>query len=385
MKKKILFSASLFHALNDAATVTVPMIFPILYSGQQIIQKYSQIGILSNLGLIITFIFQIIIAHNSHKFEYRIMQFLSFVGICAMLALITRSSSFFSLLFLYLIMRIFTSFYHSIGIAWVSKTHPASGLDFAMGVQSGSGNFGVFIAFLSAGFFAQHYSWKAPLIVWAIAGSALGLLSFWAVRGISSKSEEVPDTKFSSWMGILKDIRVFIPGFFYGGACWGISIYFAPSLLNHKFQISMEQTGLYLALWIGIGTAVTYLFGVLSRAVGRFSLAITGISGSALSLFLVGISSKKEMTLAGLMLFGATLFLIYPAFQSFVGSSLPAKKQAQAFGIVANIQMISGALIVLLAGFISDLFDIGAPFILLGAAGSLVLLFYVKTRAECSR
>jgi MFS family permease len=147
----------------------------------------------------------------------------------------------------------------------------------------------------------------------------------------------------------------------------------------------MEQTGLYLALWIGIGTAVTYLFGVLSRAVGRFSLAITGISGSALSLFLVGISSKKEMTLAGLMLFGATLFLIYPAFQSFVGSSLPAKKQAQAFGIVANIQMISGALIVLLAGFISDLFDIGAPFILLGAAGSLVLLFYVKTRAECSR
>jgi len=47
MKNKVLFSASLFHALNDAATVTVPMIFPLLYTQQFIIKKYFHIGILS--------------------------------------------------------------------------------------------------------------------------------------------------------------------------------------------------------------------------------------------------------------------------------------------------------------------------------------------------
>jgi len=32
MKKRILISASLFHALTDAATIVTPTIFPILYS-----------------------------------------------------------------------------------------------------------------------------------------------------------------------------------------------------------------------------------------------------------------------------------------------------------------------------------------------------------------
>ncbi len=71
MSKRILFSASIFHGLNDAATVTVPMIFPLLYSQQSIITKYTPIGILSNLGLMMTLVCQLIIAHYAHKYEYR--------------------------------------------------------------------------------------------------------------------------------------------------------------------------------------------------------------------------------------------------------------------------------------------------------------------------
>ncbi|MGB2845322.1 MAG: hypothetical protein WBC02_10745, partial [Candidatus Aminicenantaceae bacterium] len=125
MKKKVLFSASIFHALNDAASVTVPMVFPLLYSQQFIIKKYFHIGILCNLGLLVTFLFHIILVNVSNKFEYKHMLLVSYLGICLSLVLMTFSSVFTSFLLIYLAMRAFNSFYHSIGVAWVSKTHPS--------------------------------------------------------------------------------------------------------------------------------------------------------------------------------------------------------------------------------------------------------------------
>jgi len=377
MKRKILFSASLFHALNDAGTVTVPMIIPLLYSQQFIITKYFHIGILSNLGLLMTFFFQIIIANVSHKFEYKHMLCLSIVGISLSLFLITFSSIFVSLLFFYLFMRIFTSFYHSIGVAWVSKTHPDQGLDFAMGIQSGSGNLGVLIAFVSVGYLAQTFNWKTPLKVWAACIFFLGIISFLSVRKTSTKSKETLKYNLSSWIKTMKTIKIYILGFVFGGACWGTTVFYAPSLFNHKFHVPIGKTGIYLALWICIGSIMPYLFGYLSQRFGRWKISLTGFIGSTIFLFALGTAHRIEVAQISLLLFGAFLFLIYPAFQSFVGNKVPYKNQAQAFSLVANIQMLTGAIIVLVAGFLSDKFGINSPFILLGILGSIISIFYL--------
>src|SRR5512136_104323 len=98
-QKRVLVSASLFHALNDSATVAVPMIFPLLYNQQFIIHDYTQIGVLSNFGLLVTFLFQFLLVHAGHRFDYRLMLALSFVGISLTLVLIPFSSSY-ALLFL---------------------------------------------------------------------------------------------------------------------------------------------------------------------------------------------------------------------------------------------------------------------------------------------
>jgi len=378
MKKKVLFSASLFHALNDAATVTVPMIFPLLYNQQFIIKKYFHIGILSNLGLLVTFIFQIIIANASHKYEYKTILLLSYLGISLSLALMTISTAFASFLIIYLTMRIFNSFYHSIGIAWVSKTHPSQGMDFAMGIQSGTGNLGVLIAFVSSGFLAQSLGWRVPLYVWAVAGFILGSISFLTVRRISTKSEDVFKPDFSSWMETLKNIKIYIPGFAFGGACWGTTVFFAPSLFNHRFEIPLGQTGLYLAAWIGIGTVMTYSFGFLSRKFGRLRISLFSFSGATVFLFLLGFAPVAELALVSLFLFGMFLFLVYPGFQSFVGNEVPAKNQAQAFSLSANVQMLSGALVVLIDGVLSDKFGINTPFIFLGGLGVFISFFYLS-------
>jgi MFS family permease len=167
MKKKILLSASLFHALTDAASVITPMIFPILYNQQFLITRYSQIGLLSNFGLLMTLAVQFLVVHLSFRHEYRLLMLASGLGICASMALIPFAHTFGALIAFFMLLRIFTSFYHPIIIAWISKTRSGSGqeLDEAMGIQSGSGNAGVMLAFLTVGFLAQRWNWKTPLIV----------------------------------------------------------------------------------------------------------------------------------------------------------------------------------------------------------------------------
>ncbi len=376
-ERRILASASLFHALNDAATVAVPMIFPILYAQQVIIRSYSRIGVLSNFGLLTTFLFQILVVHMARRFEYKLILCVSFAGISFSLILIPFSSSFTVLFFLYLLFRVFDSFYHTLGLAWVSRAHPSQGIDFAMGVQSGSGNLGVFVAFISAGFLAQTFGWDISLFFWAAVCFCLGTLSFLLVKKISFRKDDLGRLDFSSWVQTIKLVRRYVAGFMFGGASWGVTVYFAPSLLHNKFEIPMGGTGVYLALWIGAGTVMTYLFGRLSRKFGRVRIYRVAFLGASLSLILIGVSSRPGLAVAGLVAFGLFLFLIYPALQSFVGNAVPSENQPQAFGLVSNVQMVSGALLSLAAGFLSDRYGISSPFLVLGFLGLAAMAYSV--------
>lgn len=377
MKKRILLSASLFHAFNDASTVIVPMIFPLLYSQQFIIKKYSHIGILSNLGLLTTFLFQIVIANHADRFEYKNLLLFSSFGISVSVLLITLSVDMVSMLFLYLLMRISTSFYHPIGIATVSKAHPDQGMDFAMGIQSGSGNVGVFAAFISAGYLAQNFGWQMPLYVCAAVSIFFGLMSYISVRKISLRSKVPIRPDFFAWLESLRDIKAYIPGFIFGGACWGTTVYYAPSLFHHKFQVPLGNTGVFLALWIGTGTVMTYFFGYLSKKVGRERISLASLIGSTGFLFILGTSSTLAVAAGALIFFGVFLFLIFPAFQSFVGQKAAKKNQVLAFSIMANIQMLTGSLVVLISGFLSDRFGINSPFLFLVVLGILTLGNYL--------
>jgi MFS family permease len=373
--RRVLVSSSIFHGLNDAATVAVPMIFPILYAQGSIIRSYSEIGLLSNFGLLTTLLFQVLVVHLSQSAEYRHLLGASFAGISLTLFLIPLSAGYWQLFFLYLLFRAFDSFYHTVGMAWVSRTHPHRAIDLAMGVQSGSGMFGVFLAFLTFGYLAQDSNWQFPLRVWGGACFGLGLVSFLLIRKYHFPRGDGGRLGFTSWLQTARLVRQYIPGFLFGGASWAVTIYFAPSLLYHKFSMPMGRTGLFMAAWIGIGTVTTYLFGPVSRRVGRATVFRTGFGGASLSLLVVGLSTRPGLAVLGLLAFGFFLFVIYPALQSFVGNTCPEPCQPQAFSLVSNLQMLAGALVSLLSGFLSDRFGISAPFITMGGLGAVAFIF----------
>jgi FSR family fosmidomycin resistance protein-like MFS transporter len=384
MKKQILLSASLFHALTDAASVIPPMVFPLLLGQGFLIHNYSQIGILSNLGLLTSLAVQFLVVRISYRSEYRTLMVLSGLGLCASLAVIPLARSFAALIGLFLLLRVASSFYHPIVIAWISKSRAGSGreLDDAMGIQSGSGNLGVGLAYLTVGFLAQGWGWKTPLHVWALFGLVLAGLGTWALRGVSSRSDERPSLRPADWARSLRAIRRFMPGFFFGGAGWSVAVYYAPSLLNRRYGIPMGQTGLFLALWIGLGTVTGYGYGALSRRFGRKPVFMASLGGAAAALLLLGFAPTKGLAVAGLLLFGGFLLMTYPSLHTFVGSTVPASGQTMAFSWVSNIQLVSGAVVTLVSGVLSDLVGIGFPFVLTGVLTVAVLLFYAPRGAE---
>ncbi|MCK4337264.1 MAG: MFS transporter [Candidatus Aminicenantes bacterium] len=385
MKKTILLSNSIIHFLNDASAVAVAMIFPLLYSQHFIITKYSHIGILSNLGLFVTFLFHILITHLEYKYEYKHMLLFSLIGISASLVLLTTTSSFLMFLGIYLVMRFFVSFYHPLGISWISRSHADKGLDFAMGIQSGSGNLGVFLAFISVGYLSQRYSWKMPMVLWALVCFVFGVLAYTIMKNTTTrKTYPGKSITFSSWTQTIKQIKVFIPGFIFGGACWGTAIYFAPSLLNHRFKIPLGKTGFYMALWIFLGTIMTYLYGLFNKKFGRWNICIAGFTGSTLCLVLLGLSQSSLIALLSLFFFGTFLFLNYPALQAFVGDSVSEKNKTIAFSLAANIQMLSGSIFGLISGFLSDYFGINTPFLLIAVLGVPVSLYYLILKKKQS-
>jgi MFS family permease len=125
-----------------------------------------------------------------------------------------------------------------------------------------------------------------------------------------------------------------------------------------------------------------YLLGYLSEKIGRRKIIRASFLGSTIFLGLIGLSPIKEVAAVSLILFGAFLFMIYPALQSVVGNRVSAGIQTQAFSIVANVQMFAGALISLIAGFLSDALGINSPFIFVAILGIFTTAYFIpRTRS----
>ena len=99
-------------------------------------------------------------------------------------------------------------------------------------------------------------------------------------------------------------------------------------------------------------------------------------------LFLIGFARNSWLAIGALLAFGGFLLMTYPSLHTFVGSTVPASGQTQAFSWVSNIQLISGAVITLGAGFVSDSLGIQVPFILTAILTVGIFLFYLPRGPE---
>jgi len=388
-KKRILSTVSLYHALDDGAISVIPLLFPVLKILFDL--SYTQIGFITGGGLLITLIGQLFISHISDSKNFRTMLALGILLISVSMLLLTQAYDFITLVLFIFILRLAASFFHPIGIGWISKTFKKDRLDWAMGIQSGFGDIGAFIAVLTTLYLVELNGWKFPLFIWSIFGvlillSGLYLTRSTRVENTITKSKDTTRQKLKNYFidakKFLKRIKILIPAFILSGATWSITISYLPLLLSDRTSLSLPYIGFLISVWLGIGSIVSFFYGRIYSLIGRknvilFAYFTIGLVGFSLSYF-----TNTTLILILMILLGISTFLTYPALFSFVSSVTLETTEGKSFGYIFTIQLGGGTLLLVISGVLSDLWGIWVPFSILGISSLMLtaLLFIYRKK-----
>ncbi|MBE0518607.1 MAG: MFS transporter [Thermoplasmata archaeon] len=352
--KRLLWVISYHHACNDGALLALVAILPILV--QEMDLSYSEIGLLG-FGLLITVIIQLVVGKAADRIFSRYLLELG-AGLMALsFILIPLASNFLGLFVAVISMRVGASFYHPIGISWITKRYEGSYLDTALGIQSGVGNLGVILAFASSGFLGEIYGWRTPCIIWAvlnIIAMIAGIILMRNEEPLKTKSVSKIETSFKDTFTRIGIMAIPIAA---GGALYQVTSYFGPLNLTELHGWSVGDADLVFAIWIGIGTVSSYYFGRLSNRFGRGRLLIYGYAVSSICVLMLPFLSSWITIAPVLVLFGAMLFITYPALFSLISKATRQEERGTAFGLLFGFQLGGGAVVVYLCGIVSDHFN----------------------------
>jgi FSR family fosmidomycin resistance protein-like MFS transporter len=386
-KHKILSTVSFYHAINDGTLAIIPILFPIFKIIFDL--SYTQIGIITGGGLLINIIFQLMIGRISDGKNSRTMLSLGILLISLSMLLFTKTNGFYSLILFMSLLRIAASFFHPIGVGWISRIFKKHRLDWAMGIQSGSANIGTFIAISTTLFISELTNWKYPLYLWSIAGAVIlitGILitrktedKFLIVKKIAKK-QKISESLVESAV-FLKKIRLLIPAFIISGSSWITIITYLPLFLTERTNLSLTIIGLIVSIWIGIGTISSLLYGKISDKFGRNNITFISYFTIGLTTILITFFTNILLIALIILLLGITVFLTFPATVTYISEITHESVEGKTFGTIFTLQLIGSTIFLFFGGFLSDIFGIWIPFMLLGVTSfvfSFILLFFRK-------
>ena len=381
-KNRVLSTVSIYHALNDGIVATIPLLFPVFKELYNL--SYTQVGIITGISLLVHLIAQLLIGHYSDGKNSRTILTLGILLLSFSMILLIQTTGFATLLLFLIFQRFSASFFHPIGVGWISRTFKKYRLDWAMGIQSGSADVGAFIAILTTLYLTEINDFKFPLYLWAIAGSMTILLGLYITRNIDEKqltvkiSRNKKSLKDALVQGfkILKKIKLLIPAFMISGSAWGVIITYLPLLLDEKTTLSLTHIGIIVAIWIGIGSITSFCYGKIQNIIGRRNVIMLSYLTIGVTCILLSYFTNIIVIILLMILLGITVFITYPALFSFVSEITDKKTEGWTFGIVFTMQLGGGTLLLFTGGFLSDVFGIWIPFMMLGVS-SLIMSFFL--------
>lgn len=385
---RILMTVGIYHAFNDGSVVIIPILFPVFKTLFNL--SYTQVGIITGGGLLITLLTQILIGGSSDRKNRRILLSVGMLLMSISLLLITQVKGFFTLLLFIFILRFSAGFFHPVGVGWISKTFKKERTDWAMGIQSASGDFGAFIAIISTAFIVEIKDWHYPFYIWTIIGIICMLMGLFLTRNIHDKylinknnrfTKSNPRNLFFGEWEMLKRTKIFLPGMILSGAAWGIVVSYLPLLLYEKIALSLSAIGIMISIWLGIGTIVCIFYGEITTIIGRKNIIILSYLTMGVMGFLLTIITNVIILIIIMILLGLSTFLTYPALFSYISEKTDETFEGKIFGYIFTIQLGAGTFLLFLCGVTADLWGIWTPFFILGIFSwlvTIILIFYRK-------
>ena len=371
-KHRILSTVSIYHALNDGAISVIPILFPIFKIMFDL--SYTQVGVITGGALLINIISQLLIGRLSDGKNFRTMLTLGILLISLSMFLLTRTIEFLSLTLMIFLLRFSASFFHPIGVGWISRTFKKDRLDWAMGIQSGFADIGSFIAVSTTLYITELFTWDFPLLIWSLAGGIVVLSGIILTRNIDEnllivrkeKKRQKIKEAFGEAYCLLGKIKILVPAFMISGASWGVIITYLPLLLAERTDLSLANIGIVVAIWIGIGALSSFFYGKINDFLGRKNVLLLSYLTIGISCMLLVLYSDIIIYLITMFLLGISVFLTFPTLASFISEITHESVEGKTFGIIFTLQLGGGTLLLFLGGVLSDIISIWVPFALLG-------------------
>ena len=373
---------SLYHLYNDGVISLVPLLFPIFRTLFNL--SYSQIGFITGTGLAISLVSQFFIGSISDKKNFRTLLTIGIGLLIISLLLFPTIQGFLSLFILFIFLRFSASFFHPIGIGLVSRRFKKDRLDWAMGVQSAFGDLGVFIAIASTLFIAETFGWNYPFYIWVVIGIISILISILLTAKIPKlhlKRKETSDQKSFSekikeYKEIISTLRYFTPMLIISGATWGATITYLPLYLDETTTLSLSIIGLIVSVWIGTGTIASFFYGHIQAKIGRRKIIkLCYLTITIMNLFLI-LNPLIWIIPLIVSLLGVATFLTFPILFSYISENTHESNEAKTFGFIFTLQLGGGTILLYISGFLSDVFGIWIPFLILSIA-SVIATFSI--------
>ncbi|MCU0860252.1 MAG: MFS transporter [Thermoplasmata archaeon] len=350
--KRLLWVISYHHACNDGTLMALVALLPILFVELDI--SYYEVGLLG-FGLVITVAVQLAVGRIADRaFSHYLLE--AGAALMALSFILLLFVQDFAQLFVAVIsMRVGASFYHPVGISWITREYVGSELDGALGVQSGIGNLGVIVAMASSGFLGEAFGWKTPCLLWAAMNLAAIVAGMYVVRGHAGGANHSSTRAPISIRQTFRKMVVLTLPIATGGAIYQVTSYFGPVNLTTLHGWTAGSADLLFAVWIAVGTLTSYYYGRLRERFGRYPIMRVGYGVSAVATFALFFLSDWQVTLPLLIIFGAVLFLTYPALFAVVTDATDESERGTAFGILFGFQLGGGAVVVYITGLVADM------------------------------
>ena len=372
----MLWCVSFFNYADRTALFTV---MPIIRGEYHL--TATQLGLLSSVFLWIYALAALPAGWLADRFSRRKVILSGLIAWSAITFLTPFAGSFTLLLLLRALTGLGEAAYYPAGTALISDHHAARTRGRALALHQTAVFVGGGIGAFVAAALAEHYGWRAPFLVYGVAGILLALVLMPYLADAPKPPRSVnmghPATRVRE---VVAEPRVLLlcGAFFCGmAAAAGITVW-APTFFHDVHGLSLTQSSIYGSASINIaGLVAVPVGGVLADAAaarwqsGRFIVLSLGLVAAGLCLLPIGLVTNPET--AGLLLVaaGASKGVFDGAIYAGMHDLVEARARGMAVGAMTTIGFAGGGLAPLLVVLVASHFGLAH------ALAALAILFLI--------
>lgn len=381
------------HLIHDLCAGLLVVLLPFIREGFGL--NYLQSGILLSVYSITSGLSQILGGWLGDRFSRRIVLAVGLAGVGLTGLAVGLNSTYYLLLFIFVVMGIFRGAYHPSAVSMLSGQFEEARRGKVIALHMVGGSIGFTMGPLLGGLIAQTLGWRfafiilsIPLLV-AVPLVLKKLKRLERVDGVEPvghvfSTADAAAKPVQGWSGIGQVLRaVALVTVLAVLIQWitGLARSFLPVYLVDKYNINPAHAAMLISIIRGGGVAGGLFGGWLADKWGRKNAFSLALIATGPILYLLTILPFNIVLMVIFVLFGLVMAMRQVIIQALLMDSSPPQLRATVFGIYFGLSMEGASLLQPVAGHFMDIFGIIDVFHVIALASialSLMGLILIK-------